>query len=156
MLTKLQAADIARRSGTKVVIASGDTPDVLSRVAAGEKVGTCFQPVTNTLESRKRFMLAGTLPRASVRIDDGALKALRSGGSLLPVGITQVQGRFDRGDIVRVKNSEGKDCAAGLVNYSSDDIQMIKGRRSSEIENLLGFAYGDEVIHHNNMTVLGS
>ena len=156
MLTKLQAADIARRSGTRVVIARGDLPDVLVRLVNGEKLGTCFHAVTDTLESRKRFMLAGAVPRASIRIDEGALKALRSGGSLLPVGITGIQGRFDRGDTVKVKTAEGKDCAVGLANYASDDIQKIKGSRSSAIERTLGYAYGDEVIHHNNMTVLGS
>ena len=156
MLTKVQAADIARRSGTRVVIARGDLPDVLTKLAAGEKLGTCFLPVTDTLESRKRFMLAGAIPRVSIRIDEGALKALRGGGSLLPVGITHVQGKFDRGDIIKVKTNEGKDCAVGLANYASEDIQMIMGSRSSEIEHLLGYAYGDEVIHHNNMTVIGS
>jgi glutamate 5-kinase len=156
MLTKLQAADIARRSGTRVVIASGGLPEVLPRLMAGEKLGTCFLPVTDTMESRKRFMLAGAVPRVSIRIDDGALKALRGGGSLLPVGITQVQGTFDRGDIIKVKTNEGKDCAVGLANYASEDIQKIMGRRSNEIESLLGYAYGEEVIHHNNMTVLGS
>jgi glutamate 5-kinase len=156
MVTKLEAADIARRSGTRVVIARGDLPDVLTKLAAGEKLGTCFLPVTDTLESRKRFMLAGAIPRVSIRIDDGAIKALRGGGSLLPVGITHVQGNFDRGDIIKVKTNEGKDCAVGLANYASEDIQRIMGSRSSEIEHLLGYAYGEEVIHHNNMTVLGS
>lgn len=154
MLTKVQAADIARRSGTRVVIAQGDLPDVLSRLVSGEKIGTCFQPVSNTMESRKRFLLAGTIPRASIRIDNGALKALQSGGSLLPVGITHVQGQFERGDIIKIKTSEGKDCAAGMANYAAEDINQIKGLRSDEIESILGYAYGDEVIHHNNMTVL--
>ena len=116
MLTKLQAADIARRSGTRVVIARGDLPDVLARLVNGEKLGTCFHAVTDTLESRKRFMLAGAVPRASIRIDEGALKALRGGGSLLPVGITGIQGRFDRGDIVKVKTAEGK---VFLIRYLS-------------------------------------
>lgn len=156
MLTKLQAADIARRSGTRVVIARGDLPDVLTKLTVGEKLGTCFLPVTDTLESRKRFLLAGAIPSVSIRIDDGALKALRGGGSLLPVGITHVQGNFDRGDIIKVKSIEGKDCAVGLANYASEDIHKIMGSRSSEIETLLGYAYGEEVIHHNNMTVLGS
>lgn len=155
MMTKLQAADIARRTGTHVVIAQGDLPDVLDRLISGERVGTHFLPVSDTMESRKRFLLAGAARRASIHIDDGALKALGAGGSLLPVGISQVQGRFDRGDIVKVKDRDGKDYAVGLANYSSEDIQKIMGRRSLEIEGILGFAYGDEVIHHNNMTVLG-
>ena len=154
MLTKVKAADVARRSGTRVVISRGDLPSVLTRLLAGERIGTCFHPVTNKLESRKRFMLAGVVPRAYLWIDDGALEALREGGSLLPVGITNVQGNFNRGDIVKIKSSQGKDCAIGLANYDADDIQKILGRHSNEIEKILGYAYGDEVIHHNNMILL--
>ena len=156
MLTKLEAADIARRSGTRVVITQGDLPHVLDRLVDGERVGTCFLPTADKLESRKRFMLAGAMPRASIRIDTGAVEALHSGGSLLPVGIISTQGEFERGDIVRIKDAGGRDCAIGLVNYTAVDIQKIKGRKSYEIEVILGYAYGDEVIHHNNMAVLGS
>lgn len=154
MFTKLQAADIARRSGTEVVIARGDEPDVLLRLVEGEALGTRIHAAVDKLESRKRFMLAGVVQRAGIRIDVGAAAALNSGGSLLPVGISDAYGNFERGDIVRVKDSDGKDCAIGLVNYSSRDVKKIKGHRSADIENLLGFAYGDEVIHHNNMTLL--
>jgi len=155
MLTKLQAADIARRSGTDVVIAKGNEPDILRRLLEGESSGTHIYALVDKLESRKRFMLAGAVPRAGIRIDQGAASALIAGGSLLPVGVNDVYGKFERGDIVRVKNPSAKDCAMGLVNYSSEDLKKIKGRRSSEIEKLLGYAYGDEVIHHNNMTLLG-
>ena len=155
MLTKVQAADIARRSGTEVVIVKGTEVDVLQRLMNGESLGTRFHAVVDKLESRKRFMLASAVLRAGIRIDAGAAKALSGGGSLLPVGISDAYGRFERGDIVRVKNPDGKDCAIGMVNYSSDDVKKIKGRRSSEIAVLLGYAYGDEVIHHNNMTLLG-
>lgn len=155
MYTKLQAADVARKSGTEVVIANGSEPDILKRLANGDNLGTRITPLVDKLESRKRFMLAGAVPRASIRIDAGAAKALGNGGSLLPVGISEVSGRFERGDIVKVKNSAGKDCTIGLVNYSSEDVKKIKGQRSAEIEKILGFAYGDEVIHHNNMTLLG-
>jgi len=154
MFTKLQAADIARRSGTQVLIAKGDEPNVLLRLVDGEDLGTRIYAAVDKLESRKRFMLAGAKPRSAIRIDQGAAAAIKEGGSLLPVGITEVVGRFERGDIVKVKDSEGKDCAIGLVNYSSEEIKLIKGHRSSEIEALLGAAYGDEVIHHNNMTLL--
>lgn len=154
MFTKLQAADIARRSGTEVVIAKGDEANVLPRLVAGEAIGTRISAVVDKLESRKRFMLAGAVQRAGIRIDAGAAAALNGGGSLLPVGISDAYGKFERGDIVRVKDADGKDCAIGLVNYSSEDVKKIKGRRSADIENILGFAYGDEVIHHNNMTLL--
>ncbi|MDO9546702.1 MAG: glutamate 5-kinase [Pelolinea sp.] len=154
MVTKLQAADTARRSGTHVVIAKGDLPNILTRITAGEKLGTHICSLVDTLESRKRFMLAGVVQKAAIIIDTGAKRALLGGGSLLPVGISEVTGEFDRGDIVPVKGSDGKDYAIGLVNYSSDEVQKIKGRQSGEIEPILGFAFGDEVIHHNNMTVL--
>lgn len=156
MLTKLQAADIARKSGTTVVIANGGTPNVLNKITAGEKIGTRILPVVDKLESRKRFLLAGAAPGASIRIDQGAVNALRAGGSLLPVGVKEVKGTFERGDIVRVSDAKGKDCAVGLVDYSSEEINRIKGKKSSDIEQILGYAYNDEVIHHNNMIVSGS
>jgi len=154
MLTKLQAADTARLSGTHVVIAKGNLTNVLIRIAAGEELGTQIYSPVDTLESRKRFLLAGADLHAVIIIDAGAKRALRAGGSLLPVGISAVKGDFDRGDIVPVKGSDEKDYAIGLVNYSSEEVRKIKGRQSGEIEALLGFAFGDEVIHHNNMTVL--
>jgi glutamate 5-kinase len=154
MLTKIQAAEIARRSGTQVAIAKGDLPEVLIKLAEGERIGTCIMPSVDKLESRKRFMLAGVKPRAFIRIDAGAVKALLAGGSLLPVGLTATQGSFERGDIVKVKDPEGRDCAIGLANYAAADLQKIKGMKSSEIEKLLGYAYGDETIHHNNMAIL--
>ena len=155
MFTKLQAAEVARRSGTDVVIAKGTEPEILRRLLEGEALGTRIYATVDKLESRKRFMLAGAVQRAGIRIDEGAAKALAAGGSLLPVGVKEVYGKFERGDIVRVKDPAGKDRALGLVNYSSEDMQKIAGRRSSEIEKLLGYAYGDEVVHHNNMTLLG-
>ena len=154
MLTKLQAAETARRSGTQVVIAKGDVPNVLVDLANGVFIGTRILPVVDKLESRKRFMLAGARPRASIRVDMGAVKAVLTGGSLLPVGVTSAQGQFERGDIVKVKDPDGKDIAIGLMNYAASDIQKIKGRQSKEIEKTLGYVYGDEVIHHNNMTIL--
>ena len=154
MLTKLQAADTARQAGTHVVIAKGNMPNVLTRIAGGEKLGTQIYSPVDTLESRKRFLLAGVNQHAVIIIDAGAKGAIRAGGSLLPVGISTVTGDFDRGDIVPVRGSDGKDYAIGLVNYSSEEVRRIKGRQSGEIEELLGFAFGDEVIHHNNMTVL--
>jgi glutamate 5-kinase len=154
MLTKLQAADTARKSGTRVVIAMGDTPNVLVRILNGEELGTHISSPFDPLESRKRFLLAGAEKHASILIDSGAKKALLKGGSLLPVGISDVKGEFNRGDIIPVKASDGKDYAIGLVNYSSKDVRRIKGKQSGKIESLLGYAYGDEVIHHNNMTIL--
>ena len=154
MYTKLSAADLARRSGTTVVIASGMDPDVLLRVAAVEPVGTRLMPVVSTMESRKRYLLAGKKSTGVLQIDDGAVQAILQGGSLLPVGVKDVRGKFERGDTVRVTTLLGKEVALGLVNYSAKDLASFYGRQSAEIERLLGYTFGDEVIHRNNMLLL--
>ncbi len=154
MATKLQAADLARRSGAAVVIAAGGEPDVLQRVVNGERLGTRFTPLISTMESRKRYILAGMRSAGRVQVDAGAIQALRRGGSLLPVGVTAVEGGFERGDTVRILDPAENEAALGLVNYSSKDLQVLLGRQSAEIESLLGYTYGDEVIHHNNMMLL--
>ena len=154
MMTKLQAADTARRSGTDVVIAKGDLSDVILRISKGEKIGTRITALVGAMESRKRFMLTGASTDAAVVIDEGAEKAIKTGGSLLPVGIKEVIGNFERGEIIPIKSMDGKDIAIGLINYASLDVETIKGIHSADIEARLGFAFGDEVIHHNNMAVL--
>jgi glutamate 5-kinase len=154
MITKLQAADLARRSGTTVVIASGSEPNVLTRLVAGEKIGTWFQPVVTSIESRKRYILAGGRASGSVSIDDGAAKALRHGSSLLPVGVTSIEGTFERGDTIQVLNALGRERARGMTNYSSGELARLRGHQSVEIETILGYTYGDEVIHRNNLVVL--
>ena len=156
METKLQAADLARRSGTTVVITNGARPDLLPHVITGEPIGTRFLPVTTTLESRKRYMLANAQSSNSIlQVDQGALQALRRGGSLLPVGIKAANGNFERGDIVQIQTLKGKAIALGIVNYGARDLQLIEGQQSDQIEALLGYTYGDEVVHHNNMMLLG-
>jgi len=154
MQTKLQAADLARRSGSMVIIASGSEPNIILRLVAGEKLGTHFLPVSSALEGRKRYILSGSHARGCLAVDSGAVQALQGGGSLLPVGITEVSGEFERGDVVCINDREGREIARGLVNYNSADISRIFGRQSSEIESILGFAYGDEVVHRNNMVLL--
>jgi glutamate 5-kinase len=153
MVTKLQAADLARRGGTTVIIASGSAPDVLPRLAGGEALGTCFKPIASAVESRKRYILAGET-FGKVVVDEGANKALRRGGSLLPVGVTSVEGSFDRGDTVRVVDPNGREIARGIANYSADDLTRIGRRHSEEIEALLGYNYGDEVIHRNDLVLI--
>jgi glutamate 5-kinase len=153
MITKLQAADLARRSGTTVVIARGSEPNVLNRLVSGEKLGTWFRPVVTSIESRKRYILAGQFA-GSIRIDDGAAHALQHGRSLLPVGVIAVAGNFERGDTIQVLNPIGREAARGIVNYNSDDLARMCGHQSSEIETLLGYTYGDEVIHRNNLVLL--
>jgi len=154
MVTKLQAADLARRSGTTVVIANGSEPNVLTRLVAGEKLGTWFQAVATSVESRKRYILAGGRVPGYVRVDTGAMQALQHGSSLLPVGVTAVDGTFERGDTIPVMNAVGREIARGIANYSSDELALIRGRQSAEIETLLGYTYGDEMIHRNDLALL--
>ncbi len=155
MFTKLQAADLARRGGAAVVIAYGKEPNVLARIARGERLGTLFHPLVSTLESRKRYILAGNRAvKGVITIDDGAARALCQGGSLLPIGIINVEGSFEAGDTVRLVSAAGKEIATGLVNYNARDTRQIQRHHSDEIEKLLGYTSGDEVIHHNNMILL--
>ena len=154
MVTKLQAADLARRSGTTVVIASGSQPDVLLRIAAGEKAGTWFHPVATSVESRKRYILAGGRAPGCVRVDDGAVRALHRGSSVLPVGVVQVEDTFERGDTVRIADASGREIARGIANYAAADLARIYGRQSDDIEAILGYSYGDEVIHRNDLVLL--
>jgi glutamate 5-kinase len=154
MVTKLQAADLARRSGTTVIIANGAEPEVLLRIAQGECLGTRLSPVMTAMEARKRYILSGMRNSGAVLADAGAVLALGRGGSLLPVGITTIEGAFDRGDTVRVIGTDKREIAIGLSNYSAHDLKLLMGRKSAEIEIILGYTYGDEVIHHNNMILL--
>lgn len=155
MVTKLEAADLARRSGATVVIANGESPNILHRVVQNEKVGTKFSPVASTVESRKRYILAGAQSAVGkIMVDQGAVKALMRGGSLLPVGIVDTNGDFERGDTVHIIDPAQKAIALGLTNYASNDLSQIRGQQSDEIEMILGYTFGEEVIHHNNMLLL--
>jgi len=154
MATKIQAARLATESGSTVLIVNGHAENVLVRASAGDVVGTRFPPARTGLESRKRWILAGLVGTASTRIDQGAVEALSRGRSLLPAGIVDINGRFDRGDSVSIIDQTGKALGCGVVNYSSADLERIKGCKSSQIASVLGYHYGDEVIHRNNLVVL--
>lgn len=154
MVTKLQAADLARRSGTVVIITTDREPDVLLRLANGEPVGTYFHPLEAVTESRKRYILSAGNAPGLLRIDEGAVQALRRGGSLLPVGVCSAEGEFEPGDTVRIYNHGEREIARGITNYCTTDLQRIIGRKSDEIEDILGYYAGDEVIHHNDLVLL--
>jgi glutamate 5-kinase len=154
MVTKLQAADLARRSGTAVIIARGSDPNIILKATSGEVDGTRLTPIVSKMESRKRYLLSGMRSSRILQIDEGAANALLHGGSLLPVGIQRLEGTFERGDTVRVLDPTGKAVAVGLVNYSSRDLEHLCGHQSGEIESLIGFTFGDEVIHRNNLMLL--
>lgn len=154
MVTKLQAADLARHGGTAVIIARGSIENVILRLAHGEAIGTHLTPVVNKLEGRKRRILSGSRTKAEIVIDAGAVEALARGGSLLPAGMLCVNGNFERGDAVRVVSEDKKAVAIGLTNYSAADLHKICGRKSTEIEAELGYTFGEEVMHRNHMVLL--
>lgn len=157
MASKLQAADLARRSGTAVIIANGAIDQIITRTIAGETLGTYFTPLGSHLESRKRFLLAGIQDTSGgLVIDKGAVNALRKGGSLLPVGIVRTMGTFSRGQSVTIRDSDDHTIAVGIANYDVEDIWLISGKQSDQIEAVLGYAYGSEVVHHDNLVVLST
>jgi glutamate 5-kinase len=156
MVSKINAADLARHGGATVVIANGTTDRIIPRIVLeGEPLGTTFSPLTTHLESRKRFLLAGMAESSGViKLDAGAVTALHKGGSILPVGVTAVEGDFARGQSVTVEGPEGEVVAVGQCNYTAIDLRRIAGERSDRIETILGYAYGAEAIHHDNLVLL--
>ena len=154
MTTKLQAARLATESGVTVLVAGGTTDNVLVRSVTGEPIGTRFPSNRTRMESRKRWILAGLAGKAAAHIDAGAVTAMGRGRSLLPAGVVTVKGPFDRGDSVNIVGPEGKKVGCGVANYSSADLERIKGCRSAEITQILGYNFGDEVFHRNNVVML--
>ena len=155
MSTKLEAADIARRAGIEVVIASGHHPDVIKKVVAKESVGTHFSAIENPLESRKQWILAGPATQGSLVLDAGAVKAVTDKGrSLLSKGIVGVKGQFERGATLQLVDQQGKVIAKGMTRYCGQALSLIAGKHSDEIESVLGYDYGDAIVHRNDMVVL--
>lgn len=154
MLTKLAAADVARHAGVQVAIAAGQMPDVIVRLTQGEQVGTQFSPLSSTIDSRKRWILTGPRPNGAVILDAGAVAAIRRTGSLLPSGITDVAGDFARGDSIELRDAKGQAVARGITHYSADDLRVIKGSQSDQIESQLGYVHGAVVVHRNDMVIL--
>lgn len=155
MVTKLEAAKIATASGITMYIANGNREGVLKKIWKGENPGTKFLPAKERIVSRKRWIAFDTRIEGKIAVDEGAKDALlRRGKSLLPSGISLVEGRFNTGACVAVVDMEGKEFARGLTSYSSDEIEKIKGKKSSEIEKTLGYKDYDEVIHRDNLVIL--
>ena len=155
MVTKIEAARLATASGVDVVIANGTTDSVVFRLSNGERIGTLFKTSVSKLESRKRWMLSGVSNKGNIKVDKGAVSALKSSKtSLLPAGVLSCFGRFDRGDIVYIKDEHENNIAAGISNYGSSDLLQIQSLKSDRIEQVLGHYYGDEVIHRDNMVML--
>jgi glutamate 5-kinase len=154
MLTKILAAKRAARSGASTVIAWGREPDVLIRLAAGEAIGTALIAPTQKMAARKQWMADHLQLRGAVVIDDGAVaKVMQQGKSLLPIGVTAVQGEFHRGDVIAVLAPSGAELARGLANYGSSEARLIARKASREFEKLLGFTGEPEMIHRDNMVL---
>ena len=153
MVTKIAAARLATAAGCHLVIARGRTERPLEGLANGARC-TWFPAKAVPLTARKRWISGGLKPVGSVRIDAGAARALERGKSLLPAGVAAVEGAFERGDSVQVLGSEGQELARGLIAYSSKDAHLIKGRKSAEIEALLGYRGREEMIHRDDLVLM--
>ncbi len=153
MITKIIAAEMATKIGTNLVIANGDDPKNITRVVEKENIGTLFVRKNKKISSKKYWLAYGTNKKGIVTVDEGAEKALLSGKSLLPVGIKSVEGRFDEGAVIKIENLKKEIIATGITNYSSDEIEVIKGKQSEEIEGILGYQYHADVVHIDNMLV---
>ncbi len=154
MITKVLAAKRAAGSGASTVIAWGREPDVLLRLAAGERIGSALVARTAKLTARKQWMVDHLQLRGAVIVDDGAVQKLRDEGkSLLPIGVVEVQGDFQRGDVIAVRGAVGKELARGLANYSSTETRLIARKPSTQIEAALGYVNEPELIHRTNLVL---
>ena len=155
MQAKLEAIKLATASGVAVALVNGRENRVVPRLVSDESLGTFFAPTGSKVESRKRWMLSGLSTRGRIVVDAGAAQALRANhSSLLPAGIKDVDGDFKRGDIILVVGPGGERVACGIASYGSADVVAIKGLRSDRIREALGYQYGEEVLHRNNMVLL--
>lgn len=157
MLTKLRGAKVCMASGIPMIIANSQETNVLRRIVAGEKLGTLFVPREEKMQARKKWIAFGTVLHGQLVVDTGAANALlKRGKSLLASGVTRVEGDFERGTVVAVLAADGNEIARGMANYSADEIRRIAGKKSGDIEKILGEKDYDEVIHRNNLWVASS
>ncbi len=155
MITKISAAKRAGRYGVPTLLINGKKPGTLAKALAGEEVGTLFLPSGASLNRRKHWIAYTLRPRGRIYVDTGALVALsRNGKSLLPSGVARVEGDFERGSCVWVCGLDEVEFARGIVDYSRQEIEKILGCKSCNIESILGYRYGDEIIHRDNLVIL--
>ena len=154
MITKILAAKRAAGSGASTVIAWGREPRVLQRLCEGEAIGTCLVAQTAKQQARKQWMADHLQMRGSVTVDAGAVgKIVGEGKSLLPIGMTGVEGDFSRGDVIAVRGPDGAEVARGLANYASSEARLICRKSSADFERLLGYAAEPEMIHRDNLVL---
>jgi len=155
MVSKIEAARKASRSGIPTVIACGTQEGVLHQILKGKEIGTLILPKKEALSSRKHWIAFNLKPKGDIVVDEGAKKAIvQRGKSLLPSGVVKVKGTFGRGDPVSCLGPRAKEFARGLVNYSAIELDKIKGQKTEQIETILGYKYSDEIIHRDDLVVL--
>ena len=153
MKTKLEAAKICMNAGCYMAIANGKHINPLSKLLK-ENICTWFLPKVSTLDARKKWIISSIGSNGKIYIDNGALRALRNGKSLLSAGITKVEGTFSKGDNILIVDNDGKESARGLTSFSSEEINKIKGLKSDQIEKILGYSSKSEIIHRDDMVKL--
>lgn len=158
MSTKLDAASIVTRVGIPAIIASGELDRVVPRILEGEEIGTIFEVEAfgkRSVDARRRWIGLSARPKGAIIIDAGASVAVRSrGASLLPSGISSVEGDFERGSIVEIREKGGKPIAKGLSAYSAKEIAQIRGKKAGEIAKVLGYIHADEVVHRDDLLLI--
>lgn len=154
MVTKIAAARIATTAGVRTVITEGRSPQNIEKILQGAAIGTQFEPQPQPFNARKRWIAHGLMAAGKLYLDAGAVKAIQQGGkSLLAAGITEVEGEFQSQDAVQLCDVSGQEIARGLVNYSSTELQKIRGRHSDEIPQILGYAGEETVVHRDNLVL---
>jgi glutamate 5-kinase len=155
MATKIEAARIATEAGHPAVIADGRRPNVIQEILEGKNIGTFFAPLKDRITHKKHWIAYMLRKKGELVLDDGAVEAIvHKGGSLLPSGVTQVRGRFENGEMVACLDAGGTERARGITNYSSQEIRRIAGRKSAEIESILGYRIQDEIIHRDELVIV--
>ena len=155
MITKILASRRAARSGADTVIASGKVMNILERLNCGERIGTRLLANTTTIAAKKQWLADHVQVSGSVRLDSGAVAAIKiSGRSLLPIGVTDVSGNFERGAVVTCLEPSGRELARGLINYSSSESRLIAGKPTEQIKSLLGYIDESELIHRDNLVII--
>lgn len=155
MVTKVSAARIAIAAGVRTVITQGRYPRNIEKILQGEAIGTHFEPQPEPTSARKRWIAYGLVPAGKLYLDEGAVLAISGGGkSLLAAGVTTVEGEFNTQEAVQLCDKNGHEVARGLVNYSSSELQKIRGRRSSEIAAILGYVGAETVVHRDNLVLM--
>ena len=150
MKTKIEAAKICQLSGCFMAIANGNNLNPIKKIVESENC-TWFIPKISKLDARKQWIIGSVAPKGEIIIDQGAIKAISNGKSLLPAGVKKISGKFEKGDHILIKDENNNECARGLTSFSSIEVDKIKGLHSSKIKNILGYSSREEIIHKDDL-----